>query len=122
MSQTAIKIRVNDSVIDATLNDSLSAQDLLEKLPYRVNVSRAAVDYCGVLSGSLKSDASEAQRGWKDGDISYIPGADWIAFFFDGEKESVNDTNPQHIIGKANNNKAFDSWPSGAIEVLIERA
>lgn len=118
---TKVNLIVENKIIKAILNDTISAKDLISKLPYSVNVSRAAVDYCGILSSSLKNDSSEAQRGWKNGDISYIPGADWIAFFFGGEEGSKSDTNPQHIIGKVDSVNELDAWPFGSIDVRIEK-
>ena len=117
---TSVKLIVGSTEITATLNDTVSARDLISKLPYTVRVSRASVDYCGVLPEPLKSDKSEAGRGWKNGDISYIPGADWIAFFLGGEEQSASDENPQHIIGKVDDLSELQSWPRGSIEVRIE--
>ncbi len=76
VSGTKVELIVGATIITATLNESVSARDLISKLPYHVKVSRAAVDYCGRLPEPLNQDPSEAQRGWKNGDISYIPGAD----------------------------------------------
>ncbi len=120
-NDTKVKLIVNDTVLSATLNDSVSARDLISKLPYTVKVSRASVDYCGRLSEPLKSISSEGQSGWKDGDISYIPGADWIAFFMAGEESSESDGNHQHIIGRVDDLDALKAWPSGSIEVRIEK-
>lgn len=118
---TKVNLKIEDKTFQATLNDSVSAQDLISKLPYRVCVNRSVVDYCGRLPESLKNDSNEAQRGWKNGDISYIPGDDWIAFFFDGESGSSSDTNPQHIIGHVESVKELNAWPSGKVEILIEK-
>ncbi len=121
-NETRVSLVVGSKAISATLNSSISARDLITKLPYTVAVNRAAVDYCGRLPEPLKSDKSEAQRGWKNGEISYIPGADWIAFFMDGEIGSNLDTNPQHIIGKVDDIAALRAWPAGFVEVRIELA
>lgn len=118
---TKVNLIVENKIIKATLNDTVSAKDLISKLPYTVNVNRAAVDYCGVMPGSLKNVPNEAQRGWKNGDISYIPGADWIAFFFGGEEGSSSDNNPQHIIGKVDSVEELNAWPFGSVEVRIEK-
>lgn len=117
---TAVKLIVGSTAIKATLNDSVSARDLISKLPYTVRVNRSSVDYCGVLSQPLKNDKSEAQPGWENGEISYIPGADYIAFFFDGEDESASYGYEQHIVGKVDDLAALKAWPQGSIEVRIE--
>lgn len=121
MANTKVNLIVEGKTIKATLNETISAKDLITKLPYVVNVHRAAVDYCEILPNSLKYDSNDVQRGWENGDISYIPGDDWIAFFFDGEKNSKSDTNPQHIIGKVDDIDELYAWPSGNIEVRIEK-
>lgn len=120
--ETKVHLIVESSVIPATLNHSVSARDLISKLPCTVRVNRSPVDYCGILPAPLKSDAAEGQPGWKDGDISYIPGDDYIAFFFGGEAESASYGYTQHIIGKADNPADIGAWPQGAIEVRIEAA
>lgn len=119
---TKVNLIVGSSVIPATLNNTVSAKDLISKLPYTARVNRSAVDYCGILPQPLKSDAAEGQPGWKNGDISYLPGDDYIAFFFGGEAESESYGYTQHIIGKADNPADIGAWPQGAIEVRIEAA
>lgn len=120
-NKTKVKLSVGDKTVSATLNDTISAQDLISKLPYSVSVHRAAFDYCGRLDSPLKYVESERQRGWKNGDISYVPGDDWIAFFFDGEDESSSDNNPQHIIGSVDYVDELFSLPAGNIEIKIEK-
>lgn len=119
-NKTKVKLIVGTTTITATLNNSVSAKDLISKLPYTVGVSRSHVDYCGILPEPLESDDSEGQRGWKDGDISYIPGDDYIAFFFGGEAESASYSYSQHIIGKVDDISALAKWPQGSIKVRIE--
>ena len=119
---TKVKLFIGSDVTMATLNDSVSAKSMIAKLPYTVSVSRAHVDYCGLLPEPLESVDSEAGRGWKNGEISYIPGADWIAFFFGGEEESASDSNPQHIIGRVDDPSAVGAWPKGSVKVRIEAA
>ena len=121
VKETKVRLIVGSTVINAILNDTVSARDLISRLPYTVGVSRSAVDYCGRLPRPLENDKSEAQAGWKNGDISYIPGADWIAFFFGGEAESASYGDNQHIIGKVDDISALKNWPSGSIKVRIEK-
>ena len=119
-SETKVKLIVGSTTITATLNDSISARDLISKLPITVSVNRSSVDYCGILPQPLKNDKMEAQAGWKNGEISYIPGADWIAFFFGGETESASYGKNQHIVGKVDDLAALKKWPQGFIKVRIE--
>jgi hypothetical protein len=121
MNETKVNLIVGSSKIRATLNNTVSAMDLISKLPYSVRVSRSPVDYCGVLSEPLKSDRAEGQPGWKNGDISYIPGDDYIAFFFDGEADSSSSGYTQHIIGKVDDPAGLGAWPPGSVEVRMER-
>jgi hypothetical protein len=102
VNETRVKLIVGSSTITETPSDSISALDLISKLPYTVRVSRSSVDYCGVLPQSIKNDKAEGQPGWEDGEISYIPGADYITSFFDGEDESVSSGYSQHIVGMVN--------------------
>jgi hypothetical protein len=119
-NETRVKLIVGSSTITETPSDSISAMDLISKLPYTVRVGRSSVDYCGVLPQPIKNDKAEGQLGWKDEEISYIPGADYIAFFFDGEDESVSCGYSQHIVGMVNDLGALKSWPQVSITVKIE--
>ena len=119
-NETKVRLIVGSDTYNAVLNDTTSAVDLISKLPYTVRVNRSAVDYCGRLDKPLETRTGEAQAGWKNGDISYIPGADWIAFFFGGEEGSASYGNNQHIIGRVENLESLKAWPQGSVEVRIE--
>lgn len=119
-NETKVKLTVGAVSTTAMLNNTVSARDLISKLPYTVKVSRSSVDYCGILPAPLKNDDAEAQQGWKNGDISYIPGSDYIAFYFGGETGSASSPYIQHIIGKVDDLAAINGWPKGSIEIKIE--
>lgn len=82
---TPIVLKVNDTIIPATLNETVAAQDFKKRLPFKVSGYRSSVDYC-CTAASGKFDPTETQSGWKNGDISLAGG--WFAVLFDGEEQS----------------------------------
>ena len=84
---TPIVLKVNDTVIPATLNDTVAAQDFKKRMPFNVSGYRSEVDYCCTAT-SGKYNPAETQSGWKNGDISLAGG--WFAVLFDGEENSAS--------------------------------
>jgi len=83
--ETRVILTTGNTVIHATLNNTKSDQHLISKLPYTITLSRYQSDYCGVMPGGLEYDISEAQGGWKAGEIHYTLNGNWLAIFFAGE-------------------------------------
>ena len=71
------------------LDDSAAARALAAKMPCELRVSVSNVGCCGQLSFSLPYDAADVHPGWSDGDLNYKPEGDWLALFFDDEKNSA---------------------------------
>ncbi len=82
---TPIVLKANNTVIPATLNDTVAALDFKKRLPFTVSGHRSAVDYCCTAASGV-FDPAQTQSGWKNGDISLAGG--WFAVLFDGEETS----------------------------------
>lgn len=96
---TAVTLTIGDTVIPATLNNTTTAQDLISKLPYTVQLNRYAHDYCGTPPTRLAYDEKDVQFGWKNGEISYEKQTPYFVIFFGDEDKSQVHGN-QVIIGK----------------------
>ena len=70
-SETVITITVGDTVIPATLNNSVSALDLISRLPLTVSMTRGPVDYYSYLDDPFDYVESDVHSGWHDGDIGF---------------------------------------------------
>lgn len=82
---TAVKLIVGETVIPALLNGSKSAQALIAKLPYTVELQRYAHDYCGVMSEGLPYDKSDLRDGWLDGDIAFAVSGNYFTILYKDE-------------------------------------
>ncbi len=111
---TAIQLKTGNTIIPATLNDTVAAQDFKTRLPFVVSGYRAEFDYC-CTAESGKFDAKEIQSGWKNGDITWAGG--WFAVLFDGEEQSQSydnimiiahiDENDLHLVRNLPQNVTF---------------
>jgi hypothetical protein len=84
---TSIILKANDVVIPAMLNDTVAAQEVKKRLPFKVTGYRSAVDYCCAATCGI-FDPTETQFGWQNGDISFSGG--WFTILFDGEGTAQN--------------------------------
>lgn len=98
--ETKINITIGDTVIPATLNDTVASKEFIKKLPFTISASKGEYDYCG-MGGDINYDKNETQAGWKNGDIGYARG--WFALFHSGEDESSSYTS-EMIIGHIDDN------------------
>lgn len=71
------------------LNGSVAARALAARLPQTLPMSVSSVGCCGQLPFSLPCDMAEIHPGWSDGDLNYKPEGDWLALFFDDERNSA---------------------------------
>ena len=71
------------------LNGSVAARALAARLPQTLPMSVSSVGCCGQLPFSLPCDTAEIHPGWSDGDLNYKPEGDWLALFFDDERNSA---------------------------------
>jgi len=93
---TPIILKVDTTLIPATLNKTLTARRFREKLPFTIALQRYESDYCS-SAPPLETDDTERQFGWKNGDIGYFGG--WFTILFGGQESSKN-TSGVLIIGR----------------------
>lgn len=84
-----LELRIGEIVVPVELNGSAAACMLAERLPQALSMSTSSVGCCGQLSFSLPCDAADVHPGWSDGDLNYKPEGDWLALFFDDERNSA---------------------------------
>lgn len=116
---TKVNLKIGDTVIPATLNNTVAAQEFIKKLPFTVSASKGEFDYCG-MGGDLKYDKNETQAGWKNGDIGYARG--WFALFHGGEDQSSSYTS-EMIIGHIDDEylETVRNLP-GSVTIVVELA
>lgn len=68
-----ICIKTNSTIISATLNNTIAAQDFYSKLPLSLKFIDSGIDYCCNYSQG-KYAIDEMQKGWKKGDIIWYGG------------------------------------------------
>jgi hypothetical protein len=98
---TAVTLTIGRLVIPAVLNNTVSARDLISRLPYTARLHKYANDFCGVLSNPLRYDPKDIQNGWRDGDIHFATDSNYFVLFFAGEDISQRYGYQIHI-GKMN--------------------
>ena len=84
-----VELRIGEVAVLVELNGSAAACALAERLPSVISMSVSSVGCCGQLGFSLPCVATDVQSGWSDGDLNYKPEGDWLALFFDDEKNSA---------------------------------
>ena len=78
-------IRAGDVEVQASLNQTQAARDLMNRLPLTVSGVDSGVDYCCELKEGV-FDEAEKQQGWTDGDVSVADG--WFAILHSGQDQS----------------------------------
>lgn len=84
-----VELRIGEVAVPVELNGSTAARALAERLPQTLSMSVSSVGCCGQLPFSLPHDAADVHPGWSDGDLNYKPEGDWLALFFDDERNSA---------------------------------
>ena len=84
-----VELRIGEAVVPVELNGSAAARALAAQLPQALSMVVSSVGCCGQLSFSLPHDAADVHPGWSDGDLNYKPEGNWLAFFFDDERNSA---------------------------------
>ncbi len=84
-----VELRIGEAVVPVELNGSAAACALAARLPQALFTSVSSVGCCGQLPFSLPHDAADVHPGWCDGDLNYKPEGDWLALFFDDERNSA---------------------------------
>lgn len=118
--QTAITLTIGDKVLNAYLNNSTAATDLLSRLPITVRLTNSGHDYCGDIPPALSYKEEEIQNGWKDGDLAFwVTGNDFVIFHDDEETSSStgNIVVIGHVTDDTNRIKELDA----TIDVRIDR-
>ena len=80
-----LKIRCGNVEVQAPLNRTQAARDLMNRLPLTVTGRDSGIDYCCELKEGT-FDEAEKQQGWIDGDVSVADG--WFAILHSGQDES----------------------------------
>ncbi len=84
-----VELRIGEVAVPVELNGSAAAVALAARLPQTLSMSVSSVGCCGQLGFSLPCDAADVHPGWSDGDLNYKPEGDWLALFFDDERNSA---------------------------------
>lgn len=84
-----VELRIGEVAVPVELNGSAAAHALAARLPQTLPMSASSVGCCGQLGFSLPCDAADVHPGWSDGDLNYKPEGDWLALFFDDERNSA---------------------------------
>ena len=84
-----VQLRIGEVTVPVELNGSAAARALAARLPQTLSMGVSCVGCCGQLPFSLPHDAADIHPGWSDGDLNYKPEGDWLALFFDDEKNSA---------------------------------
>ena len=91
--QTPVTLTIGEVTLEAYLNDTMSAQELISRLPVTVHLYNSGHDYCGGIDPALPYDESDVQYGWKDGDLAFWTAGDDFVIFHDDEEVSGNTGN-----------------------------
>ena len=84
-----VELRIGEVAVPVELNGSAVARALAARLPLELRMSVSSVGCCGQLPFSPPHDEADVHSGWSDGDLNYKPEGDWLALFFDDEKNSA---------------------------------
>ena len=84
-----VELWIGEVVLPVELNGSTAAQAFAAHLPLTPRMSVSSVGCCGQLGFPLPHDATDVHPGWSDGDLNYKPEGDWLALFFDDERNSM---------------------------------
>lgn len=118
---TPITLTIGDTVLQAYLNDTTCAQELLSRLPVTVSLFNSGHDYCGSISPALSYDEADVQLGWKDGDLAFWTAGDDFVIFHDDEELSA-DTGNLVILGHVTSDIEQVRALPDSIEVTIALA
>lgn len=84
-----VELRIDGVAVPVELNGSATANVLANHVPLELSMSVSSVGCCGQLPFSLPHDAVDVHPGWSDGDLNYKPEGNWLALFFDDERNSA---------------------------------
>lgn len=114
-------LTVGDTVLQAYLNDTSCARELIARLPVTVSLYNSGHDYCGGISPALTYDEADVQYGWRDGDLAFWTAGNDFVIFHDDE-ESSQGTGNLVILGNVTSDiEAVRALPD-SIDVTIALA
>ena len=87
---TEVILKVGTKEFQAKFNNSTTAQDVLSKLPYTVNLDQYEFDYCGIIPAPLAFDDADKHNGWTNGDICLAD--NYFTILYAGEEQSASHT------------------------------
>lgn len=116
--QTAVTLTIGDKVLDAYLNETEAAKDLLSRLPVNVRLSNSGHDYCGDINPPLSYKTEEIQNGWKNGDLAFWTAGNDFVIFHDDEEISSS-TGNLVILGHVTSNIEEIKNLNETIDVVI---
>ena len=124
---TPITIAIDDTVLEAELNDSDSAKALLERLPLSVRMSRWGDEYYGDVGKKLDvRPARDAREDMEGGELAFwIPGNALCVFFgptpaSDGEKPRA--ASPVNPVGRVSGDVTVLRSLGSSIVLRVESA
>ena len=117
---TPIKLHFGDKVIPGRLNDSVTAQGFIAKLPLTVSMNRYSHDFCGRFD-ELPYAPEDVHFGWLNGDIDYATDAPWFTILF-ADEENSEQYGYQVNIGVIDCPLSEISSLQGSYEVYVELA
>ena len=110
---------IDGAGVPVELNGSPAARELAARLPLVLPMSVSCVGVCGRLPFPLPHDDPDVHPGWFDGDLNYKLEGDWLALFFDDERNSARyggQVTLGHAVGSLDALRSL----SGVQEVRIE--
>ena len=115
-----VELHIGEVTVPVELNGSDAACALAARLPQTLSMSVSSVGCCGRLSFSLPHDEADIHSGWSDGDLNYKPEGNWLALFFDDERNSAR-YGGQVTLGHATCPLDALRGLTGTVDVRIER-
>lgn len=97
---THVTFTIGKTVIPVTLNDSVSAKDLISRLPYTITLQRYPHDFCATMEDPLKYDPKDVHAGWMNGDVDFALTGPYFTILFENQKGSESFGRDQVNIGR----------------------
>lgn len=117
---TPIILIIGNTKIPATLNDSLSSQELIKRLPFTMKLRKYAHDYCGVMQNPLPYDEKDVHNGWLNGDIDFARDGNYFTILYEDEENSKQ-YGHQINLGKVDGPLSAIKSMGEEIEITIEK-
>ena len=120
---TEIRLTIGDVTLDATLNDSETAQAIAAQLPTTVRMSRWGDEYYGSIGDVNVGEASDARDLMEIGELAYWPPGSALCIFFGPTPASTGAepraASPVNPVGRVASDPAPLKSMGGSISVEI---